>query len=584
MTIKEKTSGLNEIPIVHYLWVGPPTRNNLSSIAGHDLVGPIQMAKALQGQKNNNIGTINPIKFWCLKKYLKTYEDEFAREGANIEVCAIEDLLEKERNDSIFIKHITLITNLLNTSLLKNDKESFVTFKDCFSLFLLATQGGYFFDTNIFPVSGKTVNLPQLDTVKTARSGFQSSNDFFMMFSPRRADPIMLKILEKWEQYPILGGLHAFSIDTEIPFFDKFKQIDESMGVEKKSYKSYLIQSDVWGLFYWTKRLYLTSDEYENYLKYSDIDIQAPYPESRRVLELCSLCYDADPKKNWRSIPFLTDKAFISDRNNIYYVDKKRDIFVPVYQGTTTIHDNFPHPLEPKLNHVVLATVHKLSNIMRSVNTAQVSLPYMVNIDKCTILHQAVLLNDFNKVQSLLKAGADLKLKATYELTQFPNPPVPLHLSAKELANYVGHIKIEELIATYEPTETYKQPISIEQDERFQEQSKHLMEQDPQFSQLCADIRRVIDNFKKRSLSFFSFNMMKKATLIEEALQQAENIHKQLPFNSLEDFLNYKTFTINDFGGDKMMSIKDALNFCRLTQVPKTRTLKEIESLYQITI
>lgn len=45
-------------PDLNYIWIGPPSEKG--GIPGHDITGPIEMAKA---------NPKNPIHFWCLEEH-----------------------------------------------------------------------------------------------------------------------------------------------------------------------------------------------------------------------------------------------------------------------------------------------------------------------------------------------------------------------------------------------------------------------------------------------------------------------------------------------------------------------------------
>src|SRR3990167_9850228 len=140
------------LPEIHYLWVGPPTKDNVNSLPGHDIAGPIRLCKEFQKdiyddkEKNN-------IKFWCLKEYCDDYRKLFMSQGVQIEVCAIEEFLEKQNHDDDTcvlaenLKKISLAISLAE----KINVGDLIDFKDRFSLYLLTKQPGYFLDTNVFP-------------------------------------------------------------------------------------------------------------------------------------------------------------------------------------------------------------------------------------------------------------------------------------------------------------------------------------------------------------------------------------------------------------------------------------------------
>lgn len=433
---------------IHYLWIGSPSKIDSQVIAGHDVAGPIQMAKQLQVQRENGQESY-PIKFWCLEEHKPFYQQQFAQEGIDIiEVCSIEDLLKKE-NDELAERATFVLDFMTNTSLKRLHER--VLLKDLVSLFLLISQGGYFFDTNVFPEKGKTVSLPGEPTVTTAKSGFQNVNDFYMMYSPKRADSDMLAIFDAWRQNPAFGNLSVFGApEMPVPYFAK------EMGVSKQSYKSYRTNNG--GLFYWLYRTNYTGEweVFEENLKYGDINHQQACPGSMKELENFSLCYLGDPvtPETLLAMPFKTNSAYVwTDDSKMYYVDKKANIAVLVYHGSSTISDLFPHKFFT--NKIELAKDSSLLQIIKSLeypiprhprlvsDVKNYHPPYIVNKDNCTLLHQAVLTNNIEQVTSLFKAGARLDLKATYEIK--PEGKI-LEVTAKELADYLGHKEIAGLL------------------------------------------------------------------------------------------------------------------------------------------
>ncbi len=191
--------------LIHYLWVGPPTKTNPNAIAGHDVAGPIAMARNLKAQNSNDT-----VKFWCLEEYKTFYESQFTKAGVdNIQVCSIEAHVAEEKNKR---KEAKILETLINTKAKSDITNDRVAFKDVFSLFLLATQGGFFFDTNVFPSDGKRIDLNKVVTdevwVAAQTDGLEEENltlypDFFIMHSPAPNNHQMQAILENW-----LNGVH----------------------------------------------------------------------------------------------------------------------------------------------------------------------------------------------------------------------------------------------------------------------------------------------------------------------------------------------------------------------------------------
>ncbi|MFT4059411.1 MAG: hypothetical protein QM652_07665 [Legionella sp.] len=85
---------MNNVPEIHYLWIGIPTHDNVMALPGHDIAGPISMFKELQ---KDNYKEKNLIKFWRLEKYKDYYQAEFNKYHVAIQVCTIERLLSEKK-------------------------------------------------------------------------------------------------------------------------------------------------------------------------------------------------------------------------------------------------------------------------------------------------------------------------------------------------------------------------------------------------------------------------------------------------------------------------------------------------------
>ncbi|HGE4927636.1 TPA: hypothetical protein ACGG4Q_001869 [Legionella pneumophila] len=433
----------DQLSVIHYLWVGLPTKMNSSaSIAGHDVAGPIKMAKALQSQAQGK--PINPIKFWCLEQHQDFYQKLFNDAGVTIEVCGIEEIIRQEsqgelRDQALFVQKF-LNDNLPSGQ--NSDIKQRVMFKDLFSLFLLVCQPGYFLDTNVFPATDREINLPGRDTVATAKSGFQKSNDFYLMYSPQRNDSQMSEIFDIWARNPSFGNLLCFS-GSHVPYIEI-----EDLGVQKISYKSYW-GAKLPGLFFWLERN--NRQLFEENLPYGDINQQLACSFSRKSLAPCSVCYaeEAEPEK-LLAMPFTTNEAYIATKaNQIFYVNKTTKECVCVSDQFSSLFNCLPDRFHKE--KIRLASESEINQLIRSLdNFSHPS--YIVNIADGTLLHHAVLSNNIKQVIMLLELGAKFDLKASYQIK--PEGTV-LKFTPLELANYLKHEAIATLLQSHRISSTH---------------------------------------------------------------------------------------------------------------------------------
>lgn len=262
---------------IHYLWIGVPTNDDALAIAGHDVAGPIAVARRLKQQASEG-GAINPIKFWCQRDYLDSYKMQFHQLSVDdcIEVCAVEDLLEKSQQD----ERLSEDARLLNLELMAISKSGHardrIHFKDHISFLILASQGGYFFDTNVFPMRNVKISLSGDDKSWTARGpDSKTQHDFFLMYTPYAYSEASL------------CSLYSYRPDSKSTLFLGFSgprsyNEVEAMGVKKLSYKSYCKREDkIQGLFYWLDY----PSELEEMLDYGNINSQVVYSANVAVLE-----------------------------------------------------------------------------------------------------------------------------------------------------------------------------------------------------------------------------------------------------------------------------------------------------------
>ncbi len=490
---------------IHYAWIGPPTRDNIYAIAGHDIAGPIETARKLQEQAAQG-EEVNPIKFWCLKEHEEYYQTVFKNERVDIEVCAVEDLLDatshKERAAGMteagaeHAEAAAFMQKLLDDKVKNADKDdstSRVLFKDGFSLFLLLCQGGYFFDTSIFPEHEKNISLSGEDHFFTGANqeviNHKTENDFYMMYSPDRNNSTLKEVFDSWKSDPKFANINAFKSSDKIPFVSMDEQRNK-MGINKIGFKSYSANKSWYhlagkiveiqfkkinfkktgiGLFYWLERNRLDKEQtpLENYLSYGDINQQMHYPSSTRFLDLGDtslggIKYQNDEDKKEKMEKLIakceTNKGYLLVSNDslpnsdhahseLYYFDKKTNTIVLVLEKVPR---RFSEVIEYLRNMVIMNNEIYImkSNKLESM-TNILSMPILkfserdavnyvpsqlVNTANCTLLHHAVLTNQIEQVECLIKAGARLDLKATYQLLPEGRE---LELTPLELAQFL---------------------------------------------------------------------------------------------------------------------------------------------------
>ncbi|STX49947.1 Uncharacterised protein [Legionella busanensis] len=454
-----------KLPTIHYSWIGPPTKNELTAIAGHDIAGPIEMARELKAQAKGKPS--NPIKFWCLKQYVASYQKQFNEEDVDIEVCNTEDLLNQECMDGQLKELAQFVQMYMAKNL--NDLDSIfsrVSCKDIFTIFLLISQGNYVFDTNVFPKEGQTISLLGHCEVTTARSGFQRSNDFFMMYSPVRADPRMLIVFNEWKKTP---NIHAFDSPNQtisaIPYFNM-----NQLGVRKFSYKSYFTDLTenkvIKGIFYWLD--IGDNKQLESNLKYGELNLKISYPRIQTV-EPCSLCYlhEMPPVDETKllSMPFPTKIAYVRTKDwSIYYVNRETKACTLAYKSNTSIFNIFPN--KESEEKIILAKLGDVERIIKAIeakkqsNLSSAYYPaYIVNTKDCTPLHHTVLTADIDKVKILLKFNVDshFETKATYELRQPDDTTKQLELTPLALAKFLKQQEIVTLLENLNPKKSMEE-------------------------------------------------------------------------------------------------------------------------------
>ena len=426
---------------MHYLWVGPPTKMDPFAIAGHDVAGPIQMAQQLQKQKKDGDIFTPRIKFWCLKEHEEFYRNQFKTHEAEIEVCSIEGLLETESKGELS-ESSEFVSRFMKEKL-NPSKGSIVKFKDLFSLFLLLSQDGYFFDTNVFPIKGRDVKL---------RTGFQAAtaispdglNDFYLMYSPTRNNPNIRKVFKNWIANPGFGYVKAFK-DCNLSVMNA--NSIESMGIKKFSYKSYFPCPDAArGLFFWIG----VQPGLAEYLKYGDMNQKIDNdPSSITLVEKCNLCAVRGPlTETLLELNVNTNEAYVfvisDDKQELFYVNKAKKICERFENAKA--HEYLS--LFPEDGGTKAATdtdIAILNGDYQRKNFKNYRHSMIANTKNQTLMHQAVMKKDFDSVHLLIDCGADCNLKATYQI--HPDGTT-LELTPLELAKY---LKLEEISNLFKP-------------------------------------------------------------------------------------------------------------------------------------
>lgn len=254
-----------ENPILHYLWMGPPTKDNPNAVAGHDVVGPIMVAVQLEKQKRAG-GPFNKIKFFCFDQYCSYYQELFKTEGVHIEVISVEQMLEDNMASEDLYEEAAYVKATLDQTD-KNETVSLVQFKDLFSLFLLNAVSGYIMDTNVQLYLYEHLIKPEesshpgvyfeymkeedVAAVRSPDSEFRG--DFYLLYSPKRCHDNAIRIFNEWTEQPGFGRINVL---TRIPIFDLLyhslyhKELLNPRGLHKISYKSYKN-------YLWLKGLYI---------------------------------------------------------------------------------------------------------------------------------------------------------------------------------------------------------------------------------------------------------------------------------------------------------------------------------------
>lgn len=250
-------------PLIHYTWVGEPTALAPAGqiMLGLDVAGPIATAKKIQQQiKEDPNNSLNySVHYWCLDKYIRYYENIFTKNEVKIFVHSIEETLKSFPDNShvkklykLFLSDKRELRDILRMNIGRLSDENIkdntlnVFLKDGFTMFLLAHNHGYIFDTNVFPLASdekreKIDLITNYPKIALCLSG-ESKWDFFAMYSPKPKLSQALQMFESWTSSPKWGYLELFteehSSENIGPWNIGFLNYND-LGFEKISFKTY---------------------------------------------------------------------------------------------------------------------------------------------------------------------------------------------------------------------------------------------------------------------------------------------------------------------------------------------------------
>ncbi|QBR83087.1 hypothetical protein E3983_01155 [Legionella israelensis] len=184
---KEKRLLQKELPRLNYLWIGSPKMKSSyeGAVLASDVENVIEMAK------NCN----NPVCYYCLDEYKDFYENLFEEQGVDITVVSVDAYLEEMslHEDEEFRQYAEQMLAMKH-ELLNPPRDRIidrVSFKDAFSLLLLATQGNYTLDTNVKIIDGieDKVTFDAYDAFKIPYVNLRHSinPDCWMMYASPQA-------------------------------------------------------------------------------------------------------------------------------------------------------------------------------------------------------------------------------------------------------------------------------------------------------------------------------------------------------------------------------------------------------------
>lgn len=434
------------MPTLNYIWIGLASDKKTNDVAAHDVLGPILMDRQLQKQ-----GMSYQINFWCSNYNFAHYKKLFEEQQCTIIVRSIKDYLEEEKQTDLK-EQAELVEKKLNGLWSFGNKDHVID-KDFFSLFLLLGKEGYILDTNVRPIPGKEVTFDTYSVVSTAKSG-HDFNDFYFMYSPGRKTASATIIFDQFAKKPKFAKLQCF-FDSGALMIDNL----EDFGIKKSSYKSYE-EIKFPGLLRYLEDDYTGCDgndmtALETAIPFSNVNQQIKSPVSIASLSTCR--FTKLPREmhvsNPANLPNPEDNTYI-----IYHRGRDTQLFFKSettkrYQVCAAICASSVYDEMPGENGMVKDIF--LRNLAYSYNSFFTSAPihrHIVNHANGTALHHAVILNNLNALEVLLKNGANPYLKAQYKIVPDNKK---LTFDVFELSDYLKREQIIESLRSNAQEESF---------------------------------------------------------------------------------------------------------------------------------
>lgn len=188
----------NDAPI-NVLWVGPPKSQLESTTLESDAKSTIDLA----------LKATNPINFWCLDDQTSHYQKLFEDNGVDVKVRSIDTYIDEvEKLSTKFGSAATCMQVVKQTLLLppRDKVADRVSFKDAFSLFVLATSGGYTLDSNVSLKINEKDNPFTLPSYESERLPYQVGGEVWLMYAPPQSAPFnqaLNNYLSEWNNIQV---------------------------------------------------------------------------------------------------------------------------------------------------------------------------------------------------------------------------------------------------------------------------------------------------------------------------------------------------------------------------------------------
>ncbi|WP_454784678.1 ankyrin repeat domain-containing protein [Legionella sp. WA2024007413] len=191
--VKEDSKNL---PNVNYLWIGPPKIDSSGeNKLGSDVEDVIEVSRRCS----------NKICYYCLDEHVPHYHDLFKKNDCTVEVKSIDQYIAAmQKNEDPYIREQANKMSEVRRELLAEPRNRIVdrvAFKDAFSLFLLATEGGYALDASVrFADNTTHFTFPLEDNFKAPVG--QEYESWMLYASPTKLDQPRVALdsyLSRWD-------------------------------------------------------------------------------------------------------------------------------------------------------------------------------------------------------------------------------------------------------------------------------------------------------------------------------------------------------------------------------------------------